>query len=67
MENAVKDIENLVASLPMEQLNEFRSWYEKFDSDIWDEQIEKDVLAKKIDSIAARAIADHREGKSRKL
>ena len=61
MENAVKDIENLVASLPKEQLNEFRTWYEKFESEIWDEQIEKDVLDGKFDSIAAKAIADHND------
>ncbi len=43
------------------------AWYEKFDSDAWDEQLETDVNAGKLDAFADEAIADHNAGKSRKL
>jgi len=48
-------------------LKQFRAWYEKFDSDTWDEQIEKDSAAGKLDALANEAIADHKSGKSKEL
>jgi len=53
--------------LPEEQLREFRSWYEKYDSEAWDEQIEKDAAEGKLDALAKAAIADHEAGKSNKI
>jgi hypothetical protein len=35
----VEEIEKEISQLPPDQLREFREWYEKFDSDAWDEQI----------------------------
>lgn len=67
MSITVEDIENAITHLPQQQLRQFRGWYEKFDSDSWDEQIEKDVAAGKLDLLAEAAIADHKAGKSRKI
>lgn len=67
MTNTVEDIEKAITQLPQEQLREFRAWYEKFDSDAWDAQIEKDVMEGKLDSLADAAISDHKAGKSKKL
>jgi hypothetical protein len=53
--------------LPEEQLREFRSWYEKYDLETWDEQIEQDSAEGKLDALAEAAIADHEAGKSRKI
>jgi len=64
---SVKELEESVANLPPEQLKEFRSWYEEFDIDAWDRQIENDALTGKLDSLAEAAIADHKAGQSRKL
>ncbi len=64
---AVEEIEKVVAKLPPNQLRRFRSWYEKFDSDTWDEQIEEDIATGKLDALAEAAIADHEAGKTRKL
>lgn len=64
---SVKELEESVANLPPEQLKEFRSWYEEFDIDAWDRQIENDALAGKLDSLAEAAIADHQAGQSTKL
>lgn len=67
MGRTVEEVEKAVAQLPEEQLKQFRAWYEKFDSEAWDEQIEKDVLAGKLDSFAEAAIDDHKAGKTKKL
>jgi len=67
MEITVEEIENLIIQLPQKQLRKFRAWYEKLDSDMWDEQIEKDAVSGKLDGLAAAAIADHKAGRSKKL
>ena len=67
MGRTVEEVEKAVVQLPKEQLKQFRAWYEKFDSEVWDEQIEKDAATGKLDTIANAAIAAHKEGKSRKL
>jgi len=67
MLRTVEDIEKAITQSPLNQLQEFRVWYEKFDIDFWDEQIEKDVAAGKLDVLAEAAIADHKAGKSREI
>ena len=63
----VEDIEKAITQLPKEHLRNFRAWYEKFDSDAWDKQIEDDVAEGKLDALAESAISDHKAGKSKKL
>ena len=65
MARTVKEVERSVAQLPQEQLRQFRAWYEKFDSEAWDEQIQKDIAAGKLDVLAEVAIADHQAGKTK--
>jgi hypothetical protein len=67
MARSVEDIEQAIMELPKDQLKRFRAWYEAFDADAWDEQMEKDAVTGKLDALAESALSDHREGKSRKL
>ena len=67
MGRTVEEVEKAVVQLPKEQLKQFRAWYEKFDSEVWDEQIEKDAFAGKLDSFAKATISDHKTGKTKKL
>ena len=67
MVNTVEAIEKAITQLPQEQLRQFRAWYEKFDSNAWDKQIEEDTNAGKLDALAGAAIADHKAGKSKEL
>lgn len=67
MDVTVEQIEHLITQLPQEQLKKFRAWYEKFDAELWDQQIQKDAINGNLDTLAAQAIADHKAGKSRKL
>ena len=64
---SVKELEKSIANLPPDQLKEFRRWYEEFDVDAWDKQIENDAVAGKLDFLAEGAIADHKAGQTRKL
>lgn len=67
MTKTVEEIEKAVSQLNEVELKKFRVWYEKFDSKVWDEQIEKDISEGKLDNLADKAISDHRGGSSRKL
>jgi hypothetical protein len=67
MARTIEDIETEIAQLPQEQLKQFRAWYNKFDSDMWDKQIEKDISSGKLDSIADAALADYKAGRSKRL
>jgi hypothetical protein len=67
MARKVEEIEKEISQLPPDQLREFRAWYDKFDSDAWDRQIEEDIKWGKLDALADMAVADHKAGKSKKL
>lgn len=62
MKKTVEEAEKAVAQLLMQQLKQFRVWFQKFDAEIWDGQIEKDIKAGKLDALAQAAIADHDAG-----
>lgn len=63
----VEDIEQGILGLPQDQLKQFRAWYEKFDANKWDEQIEQDAKDGKLDAIAEIALAEYTSGKAKKL
>ena len=64
----VDDIEKAVARLPPEQLAEFRAWFERFEAPLrFDEKIERDAAAGKLDRLADHAIDDFRKGRAREL
>lgn len=63
----VEDIEKAVAKLLPEELSAFRAWFEAFDGARFDEKIEHDVAAARLDRLADGALADHRAGRSREL
>ena len=67
MARKVEELEEEIQQLSPDQLRQFRAWYEKFDSDQWDEQIEKDVQSGKLDELASQALQDHKAQKTRKL
>ncbi len=67
MDITIEELKISVAQLPQDQLRRFRAWYQKFDSEAWDTQIEKDIFEGKLDNLADAAIADHKSGKTKKL
>ena len=63
----VQEIEKKVSNLPPGELAEFRAWFEKYDSIIWDKQFEKDAKSGKLDAVAEKAIADYKRGNFKEL
>ena len=63
----VEEIEEAVAKLRPEELETFRAWFEAFDAARFDEKIEHDVKAGKLDAMADRALANHLAGRTREF
>jgi hypothetical protein len=63
----IESIEKAVASLPPEQLAEFRRWFAEFDAASWDARIEADALAGKCDALAQDALDEFAAGKAREV
>jgi len=63
----VQELEHAVRKLDPDELADFRKWFEDYDSDQWDSQIEEDALAGKLDRLVQRALADHKTGKTSEI
>lgn len=61
------DLENAVTGLSPDELAQFRAWFADYDGEKWDQQIEDDALAGRLDGMAEAALRAHREGKTREL
>ena len=62
--SSLAEIEEAIEKLPDEQLFQLTDWISERFSDTWDRQIEQDIVAGKLDDLAAEAIAEHRAGQS---
>jgi hypothetical protein len=63
----VEQLTQDVRQLSRAELMAFREWFRTYDAEAWDQQIEADVQAGKLDALADAAIADHQAGRSREL
>jgi hypothetical protein len=61
--STIQEIETAVSNLSREQLSAFRTWFQKFDAEAWDRQLEEDVVAGRLDHLAEEALRDLREGR----
>jgi hypothetical protein len=59
----IEDIEKAVEQLSPEDLAKFREWFEAFDARMFDEKIERDAKAGKLDELIAEARANHKAGR----
>jgi hypothetical protein len=63
----VEDIEKAIAMLAPHEFDRLRAWFEEYQAARFDEKIERDAKAGKLDRLADAALADHRKGRSREL
>ncbi|MGF1600506.1 MAG: hypothetical protein ACFCU8_00575 [Thermosynechococcaceae cyanobacterium] len=63
----VESLERAVEKLSPEQLVRFRSWFAAFDANVWDQQIEADAAAGKLDELATEAITEYEAGKAQEI
>ncbi len=61
----LEDLEKAVTELSADQLAKFRAWFEEFEAARFDEKIERDAKAGKLDRLASEALADFRAGRTR--
>lgn len=58
------EIERAVRQLPPAELAAFRAWFREYDAATWDEQIERDIAAGRLDALADEALADLHAGRT---
>jgi hypothetical protein len=59
----IEEIEKAVAELTPEQLAKFRAWFDEFQERMFDEQIERDAKAGKLDRLISKARENHDSGR----
>ena len=63
----LREIENAISQLPEDQLNRFREWFDEFDAESWDKQLEADVKAGRLDRVADDALEEYRAGRCKEM
>jgi hypothetical protein len=63
----IESLEKEVEQLSPQELRAFRRWFAEFDAELWDEEIERDVAAGKLDRLADAAVAEHKRGEGRDI
>ncbi len=64
---SIEEIESAIKSLPPGELTRFRKWYDEFEADQWDRQLEEDVHEGRLEQSSRQAIKDFREGRCTEL
>ena len=65
--SSVKEIEAAIRALSADDLAALRAWFQEYDAAQWDEQIERDVAAGRLDALAEEALEDLRCGRCKDL
>lgn len=63
----VTELERAVAQLSEEELARFRTWFEEFDAQMWDKQIEEDAKSGRFDQLLAEVDEEYNAGLSKPL
>ena len=63
----VEALESEIRRLSANEFAQLRDWLLEQDAERWDRQFEEDANSGKLDSLFAKAEADHHAGKSREL
>ena len=63
----VEKIEDEVQALSPAELEQFRAWFLEYDWAAWDQQLERDVQAGRLDDLADKALREHAADKTTPL
>ena len=64
---SVQELEIAVTQLPSPELAQFSKWFEEYQADLWDKQIEQDALSGRLDALAEQANGEFKAGRCRPL
>lgn len=59
----VKEIESAIIKLDHDSVWELAKWFEEFQAELWDKEIEQDIAAGRLDALADEALRDLDEGR----
>ncbi len=65
--NTVLEIKEAVQALPENQFAEFSSWFDEYEEQHWDRQIERDQKSGPLRALMEKAQADFEAGKCNRL
>jgi hypothetical protein len=63
--STLEQIEAAILTLPADEFQQLRQWFLDMDFQRWDEQLEQDIAAGKLDALAEEAIAEFKAGRCR--
>jgi hypothetical protein len=63
----IKEIESAIARLPPSELAKLAEWFAEFQAQAWDERLERDVKAGRLDSLLKEAEQDFEQGRCEPL
>ena len=63
----LKDIQAAISRLSPKDVRRIHSWLDEFDAQAWDEQLESDVQAGRLDALADQAVKDSQAGRCKPL
>lgn len=63
----LEDIEQAVTRLTPEELDRFRAWFEEFQENLFDSQIERDAKDGNLDWLVSEAIDEQRAARTKPL
>ncbi len=64
---SVQEIEAAITRLSAEDRAELAEWFANHQADVWDEQIERDLHAGRLDAVLRQADAEYEAGKAKPL
>jgi len=63
----IEEIKSAVKHLPQPEFTRFRKWFDEYEANQWDKQIEHDINSGKLDKMAHNALNDFNSGNSSEL
>jgi hypothetical protein len=63
----IKEIESAITQLPPSEFAELAKWFEEFQAQVWDEQLEQDMKAGRLDALIKQAEQEFEQGQCEPL
>ncbi len=62
-----EEIETAITQLPASEVAKLAEWFEEFQARVWDERLEQDVKAGRLDALMEQAEKDFEQGRCEPL
>lgn len=59
---SIQELEKAVTQLPSPELAQFTAWFQEYQANIWDKQIENDLEAGRLDTLLAEVDKEYKAG-----